>query len=69
MTKSKIFLLLLLSFIGGVFLCSLIKIQPVHTGGILIIEHKNTPPIKLSKRSKKILLFVIRVFFSSQKCR
>ena len=36
MTKSKIFSLLLLSFVGGVFLCSIIKIPPVYTGGILI---------------------------------
>ncbi len=36
MTKSKIFSLLLLSFVGGVFLCSIIKIPPGYTGGILI---------------------------------
>jgi len=36
MTKSKIFLLLLLSFVGGVFLCSVIKIPPAYAGGILI---------------------------------
>ena len=37
MTKSKIFSLLLLSFVGGVFLCSIIKIPPGYPGGILIV--------------------------------
>ena len=37
MTKSKIFLLLLINFIGGVFLYSLIKIPPAAAGGIFII--------------------------------
>ncbi|MCX6813948.1 MAG: ComEC/Rec2 family competence protein [Candidatus Azambacteria bacterium] len=36
MAKSKIFLLLLISFVGGVFLCSVIKIPPGYPGGILI---------------------------------
>ncbi len=36
MTKSKIFSLFLLSFVGGVFLYSIIKIPPAVAGGILV---------------------------------
>ncbi|MCX6813109.1 MAG: ComEC/Rec2 family competence protein [Candidatus Azambacteria bacterium] len=55
MTKSKIFSLFLLSFVGGVFLCSIIKIPPVYTDGILIfaflvlaaaVFKKNDPDFK-----------------------
>ena len=55
MTKSKIFSLLLISFIGGVFLYSVIKIPPAYAGGILIfglavliaaVFKKNDPDFK-----------------------
>ena len=55
MTKSKIFLLLLLSFIGGVFLYSIINPAPQLRGGVFIFGSLFLIFAFLKKDSKKII--------------
>jgi len=68
MTKSKIFSLLLLSFIGGVFLCSIINPAPLLRGGIFVagvvilifaLVQKNKPDFK-----NKLLLGICVLFLA-----
>ncbi len=64
MTKGKIFSLLLLSFVGGVFVCSVVNPAPQLRGGIFIAGIGIVVFALIQKNKNKLILGVCVLFLA-----